>query len=228
MAPIHTYASKGDNQNLENELKELVDIDLPSEITRETPLHRAALAGHADTVKLLLERGADIYKLSKYGNNALHYAVQGSVNAQDSIEKQAYYNIFEHLLLAEAELREQENKTELPKMRLKETVNTLKVTPVSRLKNYPDIQKVLKDYIAKYENTLNFAEKEVAPQNQAPVKQPKSVKTLETSSLNSSFPIKGGFTSSLLSMFGTFANSIANDSPQRQEATQSLLDKKTR
>jgi ankyrin repeat protein len=53
-----------------------IDLVNSRDAYRNTPLHMAAMAGHTDTVQLLLELGADTAALDKYGETAAYYAVE--------------------------------------------------------------------------------------------------------------------------------------------------------
>ncbi len=59
-----------------------LDINAKSGPSQLTPLHSACYYGHADTVKLLLDNGADINATNKYGMQSLHLA---AANGQKDI-----------------------------------------------------------------------------------------------------------------------------------------------
>jgi ankyrin repeat protein len=49
------------------------------------PLHWAVWRGNADAARLLVERGADIHRIYRYGGDALDAALHGSLNCQDAL-----------------------------------------------------------------------------------------------------------------------------------------------
>jgi|GEM_PF-7030824 len=62
MAKIHKAARKGDLEAVAKLLDKGEDVDSTERLTGQTPLHCAAGNGHLDLVRLLLERGADTGK----------------------------------------------------------------------------------------------------------------------------------------------------------------------
>jgi ankyrin repeat protein len=72
VSPIHDAAAKGNNKGLEELIltqKEPIDTQ---DNAQNTPLHYAAAAGHVETVKWLLDNGANINALNLLGDTALH------------------------------------------------------------------------------------------------------------------------------------------------------------
>ena len=53
---------------------ELLDVNCVSWMKKRTPLHEASDNGHSDTVKMLLDAGADLSLTEEYGQTPLHLA----------------------------------------------------------------------------------------------------------------------------------------------------------
>ena len=71
---IWSAARDGDNAQIERLLKNGVEVDSRLGKKELTPLHVAALYGHAETVELLLDKEADVMNVDAHGNTALHMA----------------------------------------------------------------------------------------------------------------------------------------------------------
>lgn len=74
MQTIHHAAQSGDLKELQEILKQGVEIDFPDEFGH-TPLHLACKEGHIRIVKFLLKQGADPNARDKRANTPLHLAV---------------------------------------------------------------------------------------------------------------------------------------------------------
>eukprot|EP01105_Mastigella_eilhardi_P026379 TRINITY_DN7592_c0_g1_i1.p2 TRINITY_DN7592_c0_g1~~TRINITY_DN7592_c0_g1_i1.p2 ORF type:complete len:240 (+),score=79.86 TRINITY_DN7592_c0_g1_i1:25-720(+) len=74
-APVHRYARDGDLEHLKQVLDSgSVHVD-DTDAEGRTPLLWAADSGHADVVRELLKRGANVNHQDNEGQSALHYAV---------------------------------------------------------------------------------------------------------------------------------------------------------
>lgn len=71
---IWSAAKDGDNAQIERLLKAGIEVDSRLGRKQLTPLHVAALYGHADTVELLLDKEANVTKVDAHGNTVLHMA----------------------------------------------------------------------------------------------------------------------------------------------------------
>jgi ankyrin repeat protein len=77
---IHEAAKRGDVAALHHHLNTGADIDGLDEEQQYTPLMHAIYAGHTEAARLLIERGADITRLSGGNSSALAFAaVKGDV-----------------------------------------------------------------------------------------------------------------------------------------------------
>ena len=72
---IWSAARDGNNAQIERLLRTGVEVDSRLGRKQLTPLHVAALYGHANTVELLLDKEANVTKVDAHGNTALHMAV---------------------------------------------------------------------------------------------------------------------------------------------------------
>jgi ankyrin repeat protein len=85
---LYKAARSGDLQGLQEELS-THPVDLP-DLRGCTPLMHAARGGHLEAVKLLIFYGADPRVLNRYGETALHQAVeQGRANVVSYLLKEA-------------------------------------------------------------------------------------------------------------------------------------------
>ena len=71
---IQSAANGGDTEAVKDFLEGGIDVNANSKLG--SALHRAALRGHSDIVKLLTNKGAKINLKSESGDTALHYAVR--------------------------------------------------------------------------------------------------------------------------------------------------------
>ncbi|KAF2729239.1 ankyrin repeat protein, partial [Polyplosphaeria fusca] len=77
--PIHSAASNG----LDEIITLLLEQEDPAEIdskddTGRTALHQAAMGGHLETIKLLLDKGADKTIVDSDQSTVLHEAAKGN------------------------------------------------------------------------------------------------------------------------------------------------------
>lgn len=79
---IFSAASTGDNEVIKEILQtDKAQVNAQEISLGETPLHRAVAAGLADTVRLLLQNGAEVNAIGDFLRTPLHYAaVQGDLN----------------------------------------------------------------------------------------------------------------------------------------------------
>ena len=73
----HYAAARGNDEILLAVLDAGCPLDVGSSLTGMTPLMYAVLDCHAECVQLLLDRGADAYKVSCDGCTAVHHAILG-------------------------------------------------------------------------------------------------------------------------------------------------------
>ncbi|MDH5763237.1 MAG: ankyrin repeat domain-containing protein [Nitrospinota bacterium] len=71
---LHEAAENGDLPLAKKALEGGVNVNSVYKVWGSTPLHRAAFKGHADIVKLLLKRGADVHARDKAENTPIHFA----------------------------------------------------------------------------------------------------------------------------------------------------------
>ena len=76
--PIHDAAKAGDTAGVQAELDKGVDPNAPGGGSGVTPLHWAAMWGHAEVAELLIGIGAHVDRTDNSGNIALHYAALGA------------------------------------------------------------------------------------------------------------------------------------------------------
>ncbi|XP_067653717.1 ankyrin repeat, PH and SEC7 domain containing protein secG-like [Haliotis asinina] len=75
---IYSAIQKGDLERVKQILAAgHVDINMRSTRFSRTPVMVAALRGQSDVVKLLMDRGANMSLVDKFGNNVLHHACTG-------------------------------------------------------------------------------------------------------------------------------------------------------
>src|SRR2546423_12682760 len=83
-------AYQGDNDKIEKILnKGLHDVnglnywqsDIDPNGWNRTPLHAAVLGSNLETVRYLLEKGADVNARTKYGDTPMHFAVEANSEA---------------------------------------------------------------------------------------------------------------------------------------------------
>ncbi len=78
---LHYAAATGQTAILKAILSEaLMDVDAPCKFEEETPLHKAAENGFYESVDYLLDEGADLNKLCKYGQTAIMKAAAKGSN----------------------------------------------------------------------------------------------------------------------------------------------------
>ena len=80
--------------------------------TCTTPLMLAALNGHADTCRLLLDSKADARETDRWGNTALHCAINGAIDGNAPTE--TYIEIISRLLDAGAPINMPNDNEETP------------------------------------------------------------------------------------------------------------------
>ncbi|MEW6298901.1 MAG: ankyrin repeat domain-containing protein [Thermodesulfobacteriota bacterium] len=73
-AQLIEAAGMGDTAAVRALLDQHVDVNTKNEVFGHTALIVAARQGYADTVRLLIERGADVNAQDKYGTTALQWA----------------------------------------------------------------------------------------------------------------------------------------------------------
>lgn len=130
MQPIHYHASRGNINELLNELDvKHIDIDLIDQNDGTTCLHNAANNGHVEIVKLLIERKANIYIQDKYLETPLFRAVSAAVRLEDEKKLPDYDEISRIILRYEAKLHYQ--YPDKYKTFLKDIKNDNGMTPLS-------------------------------------------------------------------------------------------------
>ena len=67
-------AAKGDTKTVKDLLDKGVNVDTHDSKDDTTPLGHAVWGGHADTARLLIERGADVNAKTKEGHSVLTFA----------------------------------------------------------------------------------------------------------------------------------------------------------
>jgi uncharacterized protein len=73
---VHQAALDGDNATIKELLQANPSLVNIGDYDKNTPLHLAAMHGHADTAKLLLDDGANVNALNTAGMTALHLAAK--------------------------------------------------------------------------------------------------------------------------------------------------------
>lgn len=82
--PVHNAAFEGDVKKLNALISSGIDVNLPQEYDRRTPLHFAVSAGRIEAVEFLVANGADVNARNLFQNTALHAAAdEGHVNIVD-------------------------------------------------------------------------------------------------------------------------------------------------
>jgi hypothetical protein len=61
------------------------DANAVGGIDEMPPLHSACWRGRGDAVRLLIERGADVHAVNRFGGEALDTTAHGSVNCHDAL-----------------------------------------------------------------------------------------------------------------------------------------------
>src|SRR5699024_4947701 len=76
--PIHTAASNGDKNMVEDLLKNGANINTYDSLGHRTPLHFASEGGYLNIVNILLKNGSNIETTDINGQTPLHYAVHNN------------------------------------------------------------------------------------------------------------------------------------------------------
>ena len=76
-------ARHGNREGVEHALAAGADVDAVAPVDRKTALFRAAIFGHADTVRLLLDHGADASLRGSDGQSALEVATAARASEKD-------------------------------------------------------------------------------------------------------------------------------------------------
>ena len=98
MGDIWTAARKGDLTALQQHIDARVDIDVRDEEHQSTPLHHAAYYGQVETVKWLVEKGADKNARNNDGNTPLDAAYARMESDEfDSDARKAKQEVGEYL-----------------------------------------------------------------------------------------------------------------------------------
>jgi len=71
---IFELITKGDLSKVRDLLNANSELVYIKDKDGDTPLHFAAMVGHTDIAKLLIDSGADVNKINKDGDSPLHYA----------------------------------------------------------------------------------------------------------------------------------------------------------
>jgi ankyrin repeat protein len=80
---LHYAAAAGKTDTMTTILSEaLMDVDFPCKYEEETALHKAAEEGFYDAVDYLLDEGADMNKVCKYGQTAI---IKAAANGCDKV-----------------------------------------------------------------------------------------------------------------------------------------------
>ena len=76
LMPLHIAARNGDNNCISAILSVRTALVNPLDADKNTPLHLAAQNGHLSSVRLLVNQGADIKALNKFGRTPAYLALQ--------------------------------------------------------------------------------------------------------------------------------------------------------
>ena len=128
---VHLAAESGRKSLLEKLLhSDDFDIDLSPE-GYPTPLISAAIAGESETLKVLLEKGADVHYFERFGDNALLGATHKKLNNKMEDEKRlsCVKQLIKHC--ASVNVKDYDGRTPLIK---------------ASISQYPDIVKLLIEY----------------------------------------------------------------------------------
>lgn len=90
------------------------NVNFPDEELGDRPLHRAAMEGHAETARALIELGADVNGADNLGHRPLHWAADGGhmETIQLLLQKGAQVNAEDCEGKTAADWAARENRTE--------------------------------------------------------------------------------------------------------------------
>ncbi len=69
--PLHWAAAIGDPKNVELLISKKVDVNIPDQLSKDTPLMRAVRTGNVESVRAILGAGADVNAVNRLGATAL-------------------------------------------------------------------------------------------------------------------------------------------------------------
>ena len=82
-------ARHGDREGVERALAAGADVNAVAPVDRKTALFRAAIFGHAEVVRLLIDRGASVTATGSDGRSALEVTADARANEKDPEAAQA-------------------------------------------------------------------------------------------------------------------------------------------
>ncbi len=71
------HAGSGNTRTVRDLIRRGANPNYPDEELGDRPLHRAAMEGHTETARALIEMGADVNAADNMGDRPLHWAADG-------------------------------------------------------------------------------------------------------------------------------------------------------